>query len=68
MAITKKQLEEMLSSKLSHFFGVTPKDATNEQFYKALSIIVRDMVRDSRREFEKVSSEEGQKKVYYLCM
>ncbi len=68
MAITKKQLEEMLSSKLSHFFGVTPKDATNEQFYKALSIIVRDMVRDSRREFDKVSSEKGQKKVYYLCM
>ncbi|MBE6772389.1 MAG: glycogen/starch/alpha-glucan phosphorylase [Ruminococcaceae bacterium] len=68
MAITKKQLEEMLSSKLSHFFGVTPKDATNEQFYKALSIIVRDMVRDSRREFDKISSEKGQKKVYYLCM
>lgn len=68
MAITKAQLEEMISSKLSHFFGVSPKDATNEQFYRALSIIVRDMVRDSRREFDKVSTEKGQKKVYYLCM
>ena len=68
MAITKTQLEEMISSKLSHFFGVTPKDATNEQFYRALSIIVRDMVRDSRREFDKISFEKGQKKVYYLCM
>ena len=68
MAITKAQLEEMISSKLSHFFGVSPKDATNEQFYRALSIIVRDMVRDSRREFDKISSEKGQKKVYYLCM
>ncbi len=68
MAITKTQLEEMISSKLSHFFGVSPKDATDEQLYKALTIIVRDMVRDSRREFEKVSAENGQKKVYYLCM
>ncbi|MBQ2842242.1 MAG: glycogen/starch/alpha-glucan phosphorylase [Clostridia bacterium] len=68
MAINKKQLEEMISSKLSHFFGVTPKDATNEQFYRALSMIARDMVRDSRREFDKLSLENGQKKVYYLCM
>ena len=68
MAITKKQLEEMISSKLSHFFGVSPKDATNEQFYRALSMIARDMVRDSRREFDKLSLEKGQKKVYYLCM
>lgn len=68
MAITKKQLEEMISAKLSHFFGVSPKDATNEQFYRALSIIVRDMVRDSRREFDKISKDNGQKKVYYLCM
>lgn len=68
MAITKKELEEMISSKLSHFFGVTPKDATNEQFYRALSMIARDMVRDTRREFDKASLEKGQKKVYYLCM
>ena len=68
MKITKKQLEEMISSKLSHLFGVSPKDATDDQFYRVLSIIARDMVRDSRREFDKVSAEKGQKKVYYLCM
>ncbi len=66
--ITKKQIEEMLSSKLSHFFGVSPEDATDEQFYRALSIIVRDMVRDSRREFDKLTNEKGQKRIYYLCM
>ncbi len=68
MKITKKQLEEMISAKLSHFFGVSPKDATDEQFYRALSIIARDMVRDSRREYDKAAKEQGQKKVYYLCM
>ncbi len=68
MKITKKQLEEMISAKLSHLFGVSPKDATNDQFYRVLSIIARDMVRNSRREFDKVSAEKEQKKVYYLCM
>lgn len=68
MKITKKQLEEMISAKLSHFFGVSPKDATDDQFYRALSIIARDMVRDSRREYDKAAKEQGQKKVYYLCM
>ena len=66
--INKSQLEDLISSKLSHVFGVSPKDATNEQFYKALAIIARDMIRDSRREFDAKSSEKGQKKVYYLCM
>ena len=66
--ITKAELEEMISSKLSHFFGVTPQDASNEQFYKALSIIARDMVRDSRRELDRLTREKEQKRVYYLCM
>ena len=67
-SITKTQLEEMISSKLSHIFGVSAKDATDEQIYKALAIIARDMIRESRREFDAKSSEKGQKKVYYLCM
>ncbi len=66
--ITKKQLEGMISSKLSHLFGVSPEDATNEQFYRVLSTIARDEVRQSRRAFDAVSKENGQKKVYYLCM
>ncbi len=66
--MTKKQLEELISSKLSHLFGVDPEDATDEQFYRVLSTIARDKVRESRRAFDAVSKENGQKKVYYLCM
>lgn len=32
----------MINDKLSHFFGVTPEDATEEQYYKAVAMIVRD--------------------------
>ena len=66
--ITKKALEELIRAKLSHLFGVEPEDATNDQFYRVLSIISRDMVRDIRRDFNTESKEAGQKKVYYLCM
>ena len=66
--ITKKALEELIRAKLSHLFGVEPEDATNDQFYRVLSIISRDMVRDIRRDFNAESKEAGQKKVYYLCM
>ena len=66
--LTQTELREMISGKLSHLFGVSPKDATNEQFYRVLSTIARDMVRESRRAFDKKSMEAGQKKVYYLCM
>ena len=66
--ITKKALEELIRAKLSHLFGVEPEDATNDQFYRVLSIISRDMVRDIRRDFNAESKEAEQKKVYYLCM
>ncbi len=66
--LTQAELKEMISGKLSHLFGVSPKDATDEQFYRVLSTIARDMVRESRRAFDKKSMEAGQKKVYYLCM
>ena len=68
MAVTKKELEEMITSRLSHFFGVSPKEATDDQFYRALSMIARDMIRESRRKFDAESKEKGQKKIYYLCM
>lgn len=66
--ITKKELEQLVRAKLSHLFGVEPEDATNEQFYRVLAIISRDMVRDVRRDFNIASKQADQKKVYYLCM
>lgn len=66
--LTKKQAKELIESKLSHFIGVNPKEATNEQFYKAISLIVRDMMSRGRSEFSKEGSKKGTKRVYYLCM
>ena len=42
--MTVAQAKKAISDKLSHFFGVDPKTATDEQYYKAVSMIVRDML------------------------
>ena len=67
-SLKKKQAKELIEAKLSHFIGVNPNEATNEQFYKAISLIVRDMMGKGRAEFSQQCSEKGAKRIYYLCM
>ena len=66
--LSKEQANKLMTAKLSHFFGVTPQEASYEQFYKAIAMIVRDMMSDGRREFEEKADQGSAKHVYYLCM
>lgn len=67
-SLTKKKAKELVEAKLSHFMGVTPEEATDEQYYKAIALIVREMMSEGRAEFNQAAKKEGTKKVYYLCM
>lgn len=67
-ALSKKQAKELLNAKLSHFMGVSPTEATDEQYYKAIALIVRDMMSAGRAEFSENAEKAGTKQVYYLCM
>ena len=66
--MTPEQAKEKIQGKLSHYFGVSPDNASDEFFYKAVVLILRDMMRDTRADFMQRSSEQGKKQVYYLCM
>ena len=66
--LTKKQAKEMLENRLLHFFGVSTQNATNEQYYRAIAMILRDMMTVGRGETVKKSDETGKKNVYYLSM
>ena len=66
--LTKKQAKEMLENRLLHFFGVSTQNATNEQYYRAIAMILRDMMTEGRGETVKKSDESGKKNVYYLSM
>ena len=66
--MTVAQAKKAVSDKLSHFFGVDPKTATNEQYYKAVSMIVRDKLSEMNSEFREEAKGQDSKEIYYLCM
>ena len=68
MNVTQKQLKELMDTKLMHNFGLMPDEADEEHIYKALVLVVRDMLQTNRSKFsQKVTNQNG-KRIYYLCM
>ncbi len=68
MNMTEKEALSLIKSKLSKYFGVTPKEASREQIYKAVVMSIRDILLEKRSAFNKKYRTQGGKRVYYLCM
>lgn len=66
--VSVAQAKKLIANKLSHFFGVSPADADNEQFYKAVAMILKDMLSEMNSDFRDTAKGQDSKKVYYLCM
>ncbi|MGN0172555.1 MAG: glycogen/starch/alpha-glucan phosphorylase [Acutalibacteraceae bacterium] len=64
----KLSLGEELTAKLLHNFSVQPEDATDENWYNALALVLRDRMRARRVEYISKAHEQNAKQVYYLCM
>ena len=62
--VTVKELEEMITTRLSHLYGITPAQATDEQFYEVIAGISRDMAREIRRKFDAKGKKNHDKRVY----
>ena len=67
-SITEKEVQALIQGKLSRYFGVSPKEATTDQIYKAVVMSVRDILLEKRQQFHKVMKSKKGKRVYYLCM
>lgn len=67
-AITEKETKDLIKGKLSRYFGVTPAEATKDQVYKAVVMVVRDILLEKRQQFHKKVKARRAKRVYYLCM
>lgn len=65
---SKKEAQTKIEGKLSRYFGVTPAEASKEQFYKAVVMTVRDIMLEKRQQFHEVTKAKKAKRVYYLCM
>ena len=67
-AIDKARATELITSRLSHFFGVSPENASYEQHYRALAMIIRDLMAERYAEISQKARRQKTKCVYYLCM
>lgn len=66
--ITKEYLKQELENKLVNVLGVDPSTAADSLYYKALSMVVVDILKEKRRRFSVDTNSNGKKQVYYLCM
>lgn len=66
--LSKKEIEARVKETLSHEMSVDWPDATDEQYYKAIALVVRDMLVKGRKEFRENAEQTNTKTIYYLCM
>ena len=67
-SLSVSQIKEAIRDKLSHTFGVSLQNATNEEYYKAVALIVRELMAKGRAEFNTNAERTKTKHIYYLCM
>lgn len=68
ISISEAQAKTLLENKLLHFFGVSPEFATYDQFYRAVALILVDIMAKERADFNRRSEKAGAKRIYYLSM
>ena len=70
--MTEKQTVEKIQNEiredLERVFSVSPSNATDEQYYKAVALTVRDRMEQAYHTFTEKAERGGNKHVYYLCM
>ncbi|MEG1615002.1 MAG: glycogen/starch/alpha-glucan phosphorylase, partial [Oscillospiraceae bacterium] len=68
--ITQKEFEKEIATKISHLFGLNVQDAAYDQYYKAVALIIRDLMGNSWYDVvnSKKQKKQGSKMVYYMCM
>ena len=68
MKKTTNEVQELILDKLARYFAITPERATEDQMYKAVSLVVRDILLQNKQENNKRIAEGKYKRVYYICM
>ena len=66
--LSLEDLKYAISRKLTDTLSVLPDNASNEQFYKASALVIREIAESRRKSFVADCSAKGQKQVYYLSM
>lgn len=67
-SMSVEKIKSALREKLSHSFGVTPENASDDEYYKAAALILREYMAKGRAEMMANAQKQGTKRIYYLCM
>lgn len=65
---TKTAIRELLENNANKSFGVTASELNQQQMYKCVSAVVRDILLEKRSVYNKQFKAEGRKRVHYLSM
>ncbi|MGN0975406.1 MAG: glycogen/starch/alpha-glucan phosphorylase, partial [Gemmiger sp.] len=65
---TKKEFEKLLQDRLTSECAVDLSVASDQQIYRCLAMITRQIMSDRQKQFQAKTFGEGHKQVYYLCM
>ena len=68
MEYTSNELKNRIAATLSHNFGVSPEQASDDLFYKATVLVLLGIMRERRTGFRKETEAKQAKMVYYLSM
>ncbi len=64
----KEETAEVIGSKLSRYFGISPEEADEQQMYQAVVMSVRDVLAGYNKELIAKTKQQSSKQVFYLCM
>lgn len=65
---SKAELKAEIEKNLMLLFSVEPEQASDDQFYKATSLMVRNILTEKQKNFSAYNHSNGHKEVYYLSM
>ena len=66
--ITDIEALSLIQKKLERYYNISIKEATTEQLYKTLAMIVKDILLERKNQYHQRTKKANAKRVHYLCM
>ncbi|MFA9422629.1 MAG: alpha-glucan phosphorylase, partial [Sedimentibacter sp.] len=68
LIIDSNLINSLIDDEISRYWNTGDTSASTNQIYRALCIVLRDILLKKRNNFLRQSCKSEQKKVYYMCM
>ncbi len=66
--MNKNEIRKLIELKLAKMYGIKFEEASKNIMYRALCLVVKDMLTEKRLDYKRTVRERGMKQVYYMSM